>query len=514
MPAAHTSRQDKVLVRDTPLPVACLAQLPEKKKVDNLWQLFAEGIPDILVQLSVDGTILHINRTPPGLTPDDVLGKNVFEFLLPASRTPVRRSLGEVFAGGESRVHEIPAVGDDGRICWFAAHIGPIIVGGRIAAAAVIARDITGQKAAELALRDSEARYRTLVENAPEAIVVLDVDSWRFVDVNANACLLFGLSREELLTREPLGLSPLTQPDGRPSSDTTRDFVRQALEGETPAFEWVHCSASGAAIRCEVRLVRLPAKGRRLVRGSIIDITTQQNLQRQLQQFQQLDTLGQMAGGIAHDFNNILTVIISSAEMLLLDLEPDSEMRMDAQTIRDASRRGAQLTKQILTFARGREPHREPLDLNGVVQHTIAMLRRLMGANVTLVQQPDSSGAMIFGDRGQVEQILVNLILNARDAVGGKGTVTVATQRLLDDSVALMVSDDGMGIPEGNRDKIFEAFFTTKPAGQGTGLGLATVNALVRCHGATITVTSRVGVGTTFEIVFPVAASTKPREIL
>ena len=480
--------------------------------MDNLWQLFAEGIPDILVQLSFDGTILYINRTPSGRTPGDVVGKSVFEFLVPASRTALRRALDEVFVGGESRIHEIPMLGDDGRICWFAAHVGPIVIGGRIVAAAVIARDITSQKHAELALRDSEARYRTLVENAPEAIVVLDVDAFRFVDVNANACLLFGVTRDELLTREPIKMSPATQPDGRPSSEAAHEYIRRALDGEIPVFEWIHCSDSDAEIRCEVRLVRLPAKGKRLVRGSIIDLTTQHQLERQLQQFQKLDTLGQMAGGIAHDFNNILTVISSSAEMLLLDLDPGSALRADAQAISDASRRGAQLTQQILSFARRREPHREPLDLNSVVQHTVAMLRRLMGANVAVVEQLDPSVVTILGDRGEVEQILVNLLLNACDAVGAAGTVTVSTQRLLDESIAMLVSDDGVGMPEDVQAKIFEAFFTTKPPGKGTGLGLATVRALVGSHGGTIGVTSRVGEGTTFEIVFPAIAITAPLE--
>jgi two-component system, cell cycle sensor histidine kinase and response regulator CckA len=480
---------------------------------DDVWQLFAEGIPDILVQLSVDGTILHINKTPPGRTPSDVLGKNVFEFLVPASRTAVRRALDEIFAGGDSRVHEIPMLGDDGRICWFAAHVGPIVIGGRIVAAAVIARDITSQKHAETALRDSEARYRTLVENAPEAIVVLDVDAFRFVDVNANACLLFGLTRDKLLTREPIELSPAKQPDGRTSSEAAHEYIRRALDGETPAFEWIHCSDSGADIRCEVRLVRLPAKGKRLVRGSILDLTGQHQLERQLQQFQKLDTLGQMAGGIAHDFNNILTVITSSAEMLLLDLDSGSELRADVYAIRDASRRGAQLTQQILSFARGHESNREPLDLNSVVKHTVAMLRRLMGPNVVLVERLDPSAVTILGDRGQVEQILVNLLLNARDAVGVAGTVTVSTQRLPDQSIAMRIADDGVGIPEGAQAKIFEAFFTTKPPGQGTGLGLATVSALVGSHGATITVTSRVGEGTTFEIVFPATAITEALEM-
>jgi two-component system, cell cycle sensor histidine kinase and response regulator CckA len=249
------------------------------------------------------------------------------------------------------------------------------------------------------------------------------------------------------------------------------------------------------------------------VRGSILDLTGQHQLERQLQQFQKLDTLGQMAGGIAHDFNNILTVITSSAEMLLLDLDSGSELRADVYAIRDASRRGAQLTQQILSFARGHESNREPLDLNSVVKHTVAMLRRLMGPNVVLVERLDPSAVTILGDRGQVEQILVNLLLNARDAVGVAGTVTVSTQRLPDQSIAMRVADDGVGIPEGAQAKIFEAFFTTKPPGHGTGLGLATVSALVGSHGATITVTSRVGEGTTFEIVFPATAITEALEM-
>jgi PAS domain S-box-containing protein len=355
-------------------------------------------------------------------------------------------------------------------------------------------------------------RLQAVLDTAVDGIILMD-SSGSIMTFNPACERLFGYRPEEVIGRNVKMLMPPVY------SDNHDQYLKNYQRTHDPKIigigrEVLAQRKNESIFPIYLSVGEAKQGSESLFVGIISDLSARRETEERLRRSQRMESIGQLTGGIAHDFNNILTVITSSAEMLLLDLEPGSEMRMDAQTIHDASTRGAQLTRQILSFAKGRELHREPLDLNGVVAHTVAMLSRLMGANVTLVQQPDSSGAMIFGDRGQVEQILVNLILNARDAVEAEGTVTVATQRLLDDSVALMVSDDGMGIPEGNRDKIFEAFFTTKPAGQGTGLGLSTVNALVRCHGATITVTSRVGVGTTFEIVFPVTAITEPREVL
>jgi len=162
-----------------------------------------------------------------------------------------------------------------------------------VSAAIIIARDITDSKRGQFALAESEARFRTLVEYAPEAIVVFDVDCCAFVEVNQNACALFGLSREDLLLSNPIELSPQTQSDGRPSDQAAWEYLSAALAGEVPRFEWLHRTAAGADLQCEVRLVKMPSTENRLVRGSITDVTQQRRLEQQIRQWQKMDALGQ-----------------------------------------------------------------------------------------------------------------------------------------------------------------------------------------------------------------------------
>ena len=478
-----------------------------------MWGLIGEGVPDIILQLSLDGTILYINRVPGSLKPDELRGTSVYDFLSPAARPQIRRALYEVFERREARSLDMPIPQDDGSVRWYSASAGPLIIGGRVVAATVIARDMTAQRDAELALRESEARYRTLVEHAPEAIVVFDVDLNRFIDANPNACLLFGLTREQLLTRDPVQVSPPIQENGRRSDIAASEYIGAALLGEAPCFEWTHLHSSGGHVQCEVRLVLLPAKDHRLVRGSIIDIRGQRHLEHQIEQFQKLDTLGHIAGGIAHDFNNELTVITASVELLLAALPEGGPGRPEALEIRAAAARATQLTNHILSFARKHEPVRELVDLNTAVKHVAVMLGRVLGHQIVIERRLHEDGAWVMADRGQIDQILANLFLNARDAMPGGGVITVEVKTSRDGrGFTLRVSDTGMGMDKETAAKIFEPFFTTKPVGSGTGLGLSTVSMIVQEHGGRIEVASVIAEGTTFEVTLPAAeiGTTKP----
>ena len=482
----------------------------------DMWQCLAEAVPDILLLISRDGTILYVNRGAEGVPREAVRGTRVFDYVPAELRAEIRKSLAELFGGGSARVRQIPATHPDGTVRWYATHTGPVVQNGEVVAATIVARDVTEQRWAEAALRESEERNRTLVEHAPEAIVVFDADFERFVDANRNACVLFGMSREALLAADPVALSPPAQPDGRPSCDAARDRIEEALAGGTPAFEWTHRTPAGVDFRSEVRLVRLPAVGKRLIRGSITDISRQRELEEHLRQWQKLEALGQLAGGIAHDFNNLLTVISASANVLEDDLPPHDPLRLEVGWILGAANKGAVLTRQLLTFARRQDHEPGLVELNGIAEDAVVLLGRLLGAGIKLVKQLDPAGAPVRADRSQLEQVLMNLVLNARDAMPEGGTVTVSTTRMPGREwpegarcrvkgplVRLRVADTGVGMDEVLRRQIFTPFFTTKTEGRGTGLGLLIVQAVVKRCGGCLEVSSRPGAGSVFDVILP-----------
>jgi two-component system, cell cycle sensor histidine kinase and response regulator CckA len=459
----------------------------------DLWRSLADAIPDMLLLVDRTGEILYINHTPPGVAMSEVLG---------GSGSELKSSLRQIFATGGKIAREQRVLHPDGSEHWYATHSGPVLTKDGVSAAIIIARDITEAKQAQLALAESEARYRTLVEYAPEAILVFDIDAHRFVEVNPNACTLFGLCREALLKTNPIALSPLTQLDGRPSIQASWDYLNAALAGEAPCFEWLHIRSTGATIQCEVRLVRMPSLERRLVRASITDITGQRRLERQIRQWQKMGALGQLAGGIAHDFNNVLTMVLASAEMLVSGLT-DEGHRADARAIVLAAKKGAALTSHLLSFARRQTTTVDHvLDLNDVVREIATIINRVLGHDVTLLLELDPGGAPARIDRSESEQIVMNLLLNARDAIVGPGTIHVTTARGHGGKhfSLLRVRDTGPGIQPEVQLRMFEPFFTTKPE-KGSGLGLSTVHGIVTQAGGTLEVSSTMGCGTTFDVV-------------
>ncbi len=666
--------------------------------------------------------------------------------------------------------------------------------------------DITDRRQAEEALKESEARYRTQVQNAPEAIVVFDVDARRFVEANDNALKLWDLSHEAILQTDPVALSPPVQPDGRSSADAIAANIGRTLSGEAPAFEWIHRDAAGRDIPCEVRLVRLPSASRRLIRGSVTDITarkraenlqaalyriaattssaedidefyaaihaivgelmyaknfyvalydpradvisfpycvdevdgslapmrpgkgltahvlrtgepllslnddfvemlergevelvgsmsvawlgvplkrgektfgvlvvqsydprftfgqaekevlmfvsqhiavalerkraqeaireseeryrllfernlagvyrmtlvgrvlecndalarifgyasrdelvdrdiavlypdaherrtffdallktrglanyemrgerkgggavwTFQNaslladegagevivegtvaditerrlLEEQLRQSQKMEGIGQLAGGIAHDFNNLLTTVLGYSDMALSQLSPEDPIRPEIDEIRKAGVRASNLTRQLLAFSRKQVFEPRVIDLNALIADSSRMLGRLIGENIRLVTRLDPALGSIRADPGQVEQVIVNLVVNARDAMPGGGTLTIRTENVEVNGgssrrhfgiaaghyVLIAVADTGVGIDPETQKRIFEPFFTTKEKPHGTGLGLATVYGIVSQSGGQIFVASQLDRGSIFSIYLPRAA--------
>lgn len=442
-----------------------------------------------------------------GTHSSDVIGTNIIDIAMSNAREELSASLQQVFDGGPVRSREarvnLPGLGER----WFATSTGPLLVNQAVVAAVIIARDITDRKNSQAALEESEARYRTLVQFALEAIVVFDVDACRFVDANANASHLFGFTLDQLCETNPLALSPSHQADGRPSADAFQNYVEQALAGAAPVFAWVHRTSSGETISCDVRLVRMPAAERQLVRGSITDVTQQRRLEQQLLQWQRMDAIGQLAGGIAHDFMNVLTVILASAQAISKAVG-HSALRVDATAIEDAAQRGAALASRLLTFARRESlPCDVPIDVNQVVRDVAVMVSRVLSQDIRLVQDLDYGNVPARVGRCQMEQVLMNLLINARDAIEITGTITIKTSRPDHDGgpSVLCVTDTGVGIDAATQARIFDPFFTTKPQDRATGLGLSTVAGIVKEAGGRVEVKSAVGRGSAFTLFLPAA---------
>lgn len=349
---------------------------------------------------------------------------------------------------------------------------------------------------AATALQECEERFRVLVDYAPEAVLILDVDAGHFVDANPKANELFGLTREALLRSDPVSLSPPLQPSGQSSRAVASQRLAEALEGKTPTFDWMHRTDGGVEVACEVRLVRLPAADRRLVRGSVSDVTRLRQLEERLRQWQRVEAVGQFASGFAHEFNNVLTVMAPSVDRLVEDLAGNPPLLLEVGWIRSAVDRGSALTQRLLEFSRPHAPTYTESNLDEVIRDSTGLLARLLSNGVLLITHLDADGAVVACDRYEVEQVLINLVLNARDAMPNGGSVTMQTSRIPDRTsleapigeptgplVRLRVEDTGVGMDEATRRRVFDAFFTTKQEGRGTGLGLSITNEIVQRAG-------------------------------
>lgn len=370
----------------------------------------------------------------------------------------------------------------------------------------------------------SEARFRVLIDHAPEAIVLIDADLIRFVDANPRAEKLFGCNRNELIKSGPMKFYTSKQPDGLDVSESVRLNIERVMAGGVIQIERTIRSEDGRELTCDVRLVRLPSEKQRLIRASYIDITQRkqmeeerEHLQSQLNQAQKMELVGRLAGGVAHDFNNMLGVIIGNTELALDMLDQKSPTWANLMEILNTAQRSVALTRQLLAFARKQTVAPKVLDLNATVESMLLMLRRLIGEFIVLDWRPGKDLWPIKMDPSQIDQVLVNLCINARDAIAKAGKVIVDTKAIsLDaaycevhtgfipgDYVLLNVCDNGIGMKPEILAHIFEPFFTTKGIGKGTGMGLATVYGIVKQNNGFINIYSEVGIGTTFNIYLP-----------
>ncbi|MHC4547506.1 MAG: two-component system sensor histidine kinase NtrB [Planctomycetota bacterium] len=359
--------------------------------------------------------------------------------------------------------------------------------------------------------RLKELRFRTLVQTAQDLIWVVDVEGrWSFV--NEAARRIYGYAPQEMIGRRYVDfLAP-----GRLEKD--RAVFREILKGRARHHETVHVRKDGqhVVLLYNATVVR-DDKGRALgTMGTATDVTYQRRMQQSLLLNERLRAVATLGGGLAHDFNNLLTVIIGQAQVAKAKERLPLQLERRLNSILDSAERARKLTEQLVAFARRQPLQKEVIDLVAVVRQMRGLLRGLAGDDIRLEEALPDEPVRVRADWGQVEQIIMNLVVNARDAIAHGGTVTVSVKRRLFDPeeaqvlrldardwAVLEVSDDGVGMDEGTRDRIFEPFFTTKEPGRGMGLGLATVHSVVHQHRGRITVKTTPGDGTSMRVLLP-----------
>jgi len=359
-------------------------------------------------------------------------------------------------------------------------------------------------------LNKSEQWHRSLFENATDGIIILDKNGV-IVNVNEKACEMHGFSREALVGTH----IKLLEDDKNTGKMMER--MRRILGGESLVFETKHNRKDGAPIDLEISAKAITIGDELFVQSFYRDITEKKKLQEHLSQSQKMESIGVLAGGIAHDFNNILTAILGHAEILRRNSVLDVKSTNSLGVIEDASRRAGRMISRLLGFARKSKYEIVPLQLNDVVYDTLKLLERVIDKNIELSVELDSRLPVVHGDTNHIEQIVMNLIINARDAMPKGGEIAIKTS-LVDVEqgmpnipayivpgayIILSIADTGIGIPKDVLSKIFEPFFTTKERGKGTGLGLSMVYGAVKEHKGYITVASEPGAGALFTIFLP-----------
>jgi PAS domain S-box-containing protein len=386
-----------------------------------------------------------------------------------------------------------------------------------------IIQNITEQKRAEAAIRESESRYRSLFQNNHAVMLLLNPENGAVVDANPAAVAYYGWTREELLAKNIAEINMLAPRE-------LQAAMTAVLSAQRNSFEFRHRLADGSVREVEVIAGALQLAGEERLYSIIHDITERkraeeqkEKLQEQLLQAQKLESVGRLAGGVAHDLNNLLSPILGYGEVLLMGLPAENQHRKYVQHIIEAGTRARDLVRQLLAFGRKQTLVVETVDLNEVISVFTRLLRRTVREDIAIETVPAPALPAVRVDAGQMEQVLMNLVVNAQDAMPEGGRITIETAVAEPDphpgappgrSVVLTVSDTGCGMDPEVREQIFAPFFTTKERGKGTGLGLSTAYGIVKQHGGNIWVDSVPGEGTTFSISLPaVAASPGPKPV-
>jgi len=477
-------------------------------------RLFESGVAGVIIS-DFDGNFKEANDAflhLLGYTRDEMLaGTLSWEAISPIDRVVAdTEERAQLRATGFLPLRERVYVHRDGR--HIAALVGSAALEGTTECITYVT-DISARREAEDGLKASEAQYRALFEQSPLPKFLFDVHTLRFLQVNAAALRTYGYTRDEFLE--------MTIQDIRPTDDVPAFLatLESIAPGATRAQLIKHVRKDGAILDVEISAHKFMLGERLCCLTVATDVTDRLKVDLRLRQAQKMDAIGNLAGGVAHDFNNLLSVILGYGEMMIAPLHADDPNRADLEEILAAANRAEELTRQLLAFSRQQVLQPRGLDLNAAIGSVARMLRRIVGADIELSIVSRAGIGAVLADPGQVEQVIMNLVVNARDAMpnGGKLTIETASVELDDDYarahadvkpgqyVMVAVTDSGSGMDAATRERIFEPFFTTKERGKGTGLGLSTVFGIVRQSDGHVWVYSELGVGTTVKVYLPEA---------
>jgi two-component system cell cycle sensor histidine kinase/response regulator CckA len=500
----------------------------------NKLRKYLEVAGVIVVVLDRQGQVELINRKGCevlGFREGEILGKNWLSNFIPERmKTEVQLVFSMLVsdakdAGDAEGYYENPVLtrgGGERTILW---HNSVLREDGHVIGLLSSGEDITERKLTEKALKESEARYRLVHNTAFDGIIIANSQD-RMIDCNDSAARIFGFSRDELIGKPVSIVIPEKYREAhRKGLQRFIETGESRVQGQIAEYEGL--KKSGEIFPLELALNNFTLGGAVHFTAMIRDITERKKSEREreviqarLSQAQKMEAIGRFAGGIAHDFNNILTAIRGNAELAVEDMGKDDPLYSRLDGIITSVLLASKLTRQLLLFSRGQPFELVPLDMNKVISDLLLMISRLIGEEITVTAELAPGLWTIEADEGNIEQVIMNLAVNAKDAMPEGGKLTIKTENIVIDAhqagsipearpgeaVRLTVSDTGVGMSRELASRIFEPFFTTKEAGKGTGFGLAVVYSIVKQHNGWITVQSSPGNGTTFRISFPVAA--------
>jgi len=511
-------------------------QAEEKvREKEELYRLHFENVKDVVYSIGRDFQITSITPSVEaqlGYRPDEIIGRRIDELdLMPREYAEkVFADYTRVLEGKQSEPTECEFIAKDGTRIFVEISSAPLFKDGEIVGVVDVGRNITDRKRTEEALREGEARYRTLVENAPDAIMMMDSETGHFIDFNKKALDLFGLKPEELLSVGPVEVSPATQPDGRSSADKAKEIMEKIAESGKLTFEWTHINSAGEEIPCENHIASFHSAGGIMTHGAVRDIRERKRaeeernkLEARLRQGEKMEAIGALAGGIAHDFNNLLMVIQGNISLMLNAIDVSHPHYEGLSNIETQVISGSNLTGQLLGFAREGRYEVALIELNRIIVKTAQTFGRTR-KEITIHQDLANDLSAVEADRNQIMQVLLNIFVNAADAMPNGGDLYVKTVNTTDKDmdgktynpkpgryVLLTFADTGAGMDKDTLDRVFEPFFTTKELGRGTGLGLASAYGIIKGHGGYIDVESEKGRGTTFRIYLPASDRKAPK---